>query len=72
MVFPLVALAEGKDGAALGPIRTGPGAAPAGSVRPAELARKILGYRELRPAKAVRLPPPATRTGRSSCGSPAA
>lgn len=55
-VFPLVALAEGKDGAALGLIRTGPGAAPAGSVRPAELARKILGYGELRPAEAVRLP----------------
>jgi len=39
-VFPLVALAEGKNGVALGLVRTGPGAAPAGSVRPAELAGK--------------------------------
>jgi FtsP/CotA-like multicopper oxidase with cupredoxin domain len=54
-VFPLVALAEGKQAAAYGLVRTGSGAAPAPTVRPAELDRKILAYRHLRAAEPVRL-----------------
>jgi FtsP/CotA-like multicopper oxidase with cupredoxin domain len=55
-VFPLVALAEGKDATALGLVRSGSGAAPAATVRPAELDGKVLAYRHLKPAEAVRLP----------------
>ena len=55
-VFPLVALAEGKGDAAFGLVRTGTGAAPAASVRPRELDGRILAYRQLKPADAVRLP----------------
>jgi FtsP/CotA-like multicopper oxidase with cupredoxin domain len=56
-VFPLVALAEGKKkGAAFGLIRTGGGTAPRPKVRPAELKGHLLGYEELVPADAVRLP----------------
>lgn len=54
-VFPLVALAEGKKGAAFGLIRTGGGRAPAPKVRPAELAGHLAGYHELVPAAPVRL-----------------
>ncbi|GAA4209284.1 multicopper oxidase family protein [Actinocatenispora rupis] len=54
-VFPLVALAEGKGGAALGIVRTGAGRAPSASTRPAELERKVLGYRQLAATPAVRL-----------------
>jgi multicopper oxidase len=55
-VFPLVALAEGKRAAAFALVRTGAGAAPAPTVRPAELDRRIVAYRQLRPTDAVRLP----------------
>jgi FtsP/CotA-like multicopper oxidase with cupredoxin domain len=62
-VFPLVALAEGKDATALGLIRTGSGVAPAAGVRPRELDGKILVYRHLKPTEAVRLPTrPVDRT----------
>lgn len=55
-VFPLVALAEGKDATALALLRTGAGAAPAAPVRPKELDGKLVAYRNLTPADAVRLP----------------
>jgi len=55
-VFPLVAVAEGKGDAALGLVRTGSGPAPAATARPGELTGKILGYGDLEPAEAVRLP----------------
>ena len=54
-VFPLVALAEGKKGAAFGLVRTGAGTAPKPKVRPATLNGRIVGYDELVPAEAVRL-----------------
>jgi len=47
-VFPLVALAEGKDGGGFALVRTGLGAAPASSVRPDELRGKVVGYAELK------------------------
>ncbi len=53
--FPLVALAEGKSASAFGLVRTGAGAAPAAAVRPPELDRRIVGYRQLPPLEAVRL-----------------
>ena len=56
-VFPLVALAEGKSDGAFGLIRTGSGAAPKASVRPRELDGRIVAYRQLKPADAVRLAP---------------
>jgi FtsP/CotA-like multicopper oxidase with cupredoxin domain len=55
-VFPLVALAEGKDSTALALVRTGAGAAPPATVRPAELSKVLTGYGALRPAAAVALP----------------
>ena len=54
-VFPLVALAEGKKGAAFGLVRTGAGSAPPPKVRPATLKGHLVGYDELAPAEAVRL-----------------
>jgi FtsP/CotA-like multicopper oxidase with cupredoxin domain len=54
-VFPLVALAEGKEGEALAFVRTGAGAAPESPVRPAELDRKVLLGNELTPAESSRL-----------------
>ncbi|GLI03476.1 multicopper oxidase family protein [Phytohabitans aurantiacus] len=54
-VFPLVALAEGKKGAAFGLVRTGGGTAPKPKVRPAALNGHIVGYHELEPADSVRL-----------------
>jgi multicopper oxidase len=54
-VFPLVALAEGKDGAAFGLVRTGAGTAPNPKVRPAKLDGHIVGYHELVPTEPVRL-----------------
>lgn len=55
--FPLTALAEGKKAAAMAVLRTSAKAsAPSADVRPAELQRKIVGYGDLRPADAVRLP----------------
>jgi len=56
-VFALVALAEGKEAIAMGLVRTGSGAVPAPTVRPAELDRKIISYHQLRPTEAVLLPP---------------
>jgi len=58
-IFPLVALAEGKDATALALIRTGARAAPPVSIRPAELGRNRLGYDRLKPTAEARLP---TRT----------
>jgi FtsP/CotA-like multicopper oxidase with cupredoxin domain len=55
-VFPLVALAEGKNSTALALVRTGAGSAPPATVRPAELGRVLAGYGMLRPAAAVALP----------------
>lgn len=54
--FPLVALAEGKDGQCRGIVRSGPGDAPAADARPAELDGRLLGLSELRAAAAVTLP----------------
>jgi len=62
-VFPLVALAEGKNAAARAIVATGSGAVPPPSARPRELDGRIVGYRQLVPADAVRLPDrPADRT----------
>ncbi|HEX7660296.1 MAG TPA: multicopper oxidase family protein [Pseudonocardiaceae bacterium] len=47
-VFPLVAVAEGKSGQALGVVRTGSGAVPAATATPAELSRQLLSYSDLR------------------------
>ena len=54
-VFPLVALAEGKDSTALALVRTGGGAAPPATVRPSELSQVLAGYGALRPAAEVAL-----------------
>ncbi|WP_340681404.1 multicopper oxidase family protein [Amycolatopsis coloradensis] len=48
-VFPLVALAEGKDATALAMVRTGEGTPPPSSIRPAELIGDLLRYDDLRP-----------------------
>ncbi|HEU5469331.1 MAG TPA: multicopper oxidase family protein [Actinophytocola sp.] len=55
-VFPLVALAEGKAGGALGLIRTGAGEPPLTTVRPAELDGALTGYPSLVAESRVRLP----------------
>jgi FtsP/CotA-like multicopper oxidase with cupredoxin domain len=55
-VFPLVALAEGKNATALSLIRTGSGRAPSATVRPRELDGRIVTYRDLKSTDAVRLP----------------
>jgi FtsP/CotA-like multicopper oxidase with cupredoxin domain len=54
-VFPLVALAEGKNATALALIRTGSGRAPNSTVRPRELVGRVAAYSELKPADQVRL-----------------
>lgn len=54
-VFPLVALAEGKNATALALVRTGAGGTPPATVRPTELNRTPVGYTRLRPAAAVTL-----------------
>jgi FtsP/CotA-like multicopper oxidase with cupredoxin domain len=54
--FPLTALAEGKDSAALALVRTGAGTAPPAAVRPAELDMVLAGYGRLRPAESATLP----------------
>jgi FtsP/CotA-like multicopper oxidase with cupredoxin domain len=56
-VFPLTALAEGKNSTALALVRTGTGPAPPATARPAELARVLRGYGSLRPAGAAALAP---------------
>jgi FtsP/CotA-like multicopper oxidase with cupredoxin domain len=55
-VFPLVALAEGKNSTALALVRTGGGSAPPVAIRPAELNRVLRGYGSLRPAASAALP----------------
>jgi FtsP/CotA-like multicopper oxidase with cupredoxin domain len=55
-VFPLTALAEGKNSTALALVRTGAGAPPPATVRPAELNGALAHYAALRPAASVRLP----------------
>jgi FtsP/CotA-like multicopper oxidase with cupredoxin domain len=54
-VFPLVALAEGKDSSGLALVRTGSGRAPSKTVRPKELGGMILAASQLRAADDVRL-----------------
>jgi FtsP/CotA-like multicopper oxidase with cupredoxin domain len=54
-VFPLVALAEGKQGNALALVRSAAGTPPKTSVRPAELAKKVILSTDLTAADSVRL-----------------
>ncbi|MCD7445139.1 multicopper oxidase family protein [Streptomyces lincolnensis] len=54
-VFPLVALAEGRNAAGMALVRTGSGRAPKPTERPAELDGTILTAAQLRPADGVRL-----------------
>ncbi|WP_237527922.1 MULTISPECIES: multicopper oxidase family protein [unclassified Streptomyces] len=55
-VFPLTALAEGKKEAALAVLRTGGGATPTASARPAELKGRLLTADKLRAHESVALP----------------
>jgi FtsP/CotA-like multicopper oxidase with cupredoxin domain len=60
-VFPLVALAEGKNALARGLIRTGArSAAPKPDLRPRELDKDVIRYGKLRPHDSVRLSPKRT------------
>jgi len=54
-VFPLVALAEGKDGMARANIRSGPGSGPPAGTRPSELDGKRIQALDLRAARPVAL-----------------
>jgi FtsP/CotA-like multicopper oxidase with cupredoxin domain len=54
-VFPLTALAEGKNATALALIRTAAGEAPPADVRPAELDGRLASYAGLRAAPQARL-----------------
>jgi len=54
-VFPLVALAEGKQGNALALVRSAAGTPPTASARPTELAGKVILSTDLTAAAAVRL-----------------
>lgn len=54
-VFPLVALAEGKNANGLALVRTGSGSAPKATVRPKELDGMIMSASQLRAADDVRL-----------------
>jgi len=54
-VFPLTALAEGKNALAQALIRTGGGTAPTAPARIAELDRRIVAYRQLRADPSVAL-----------------
>ncbi|MFF0018009.1 multicopper oxidase family protein [Streptomyces sp. NPDC005374] len=54
-VFPLVALAEGKDAGGLALMRTGAGSKPSATVRPKELGGMIMTASQLRSADEVRL-----------------
>ncbi|WP_405764585.1 multicopper oxidase family protein [Streptomyces sp. NBC_00080] len=54
-VFPLVALAEGKDATGMALMRTGTGSAPKPTVRPAELGGRIVTAAQLRAAGEARL-----------------
>ncbi|MEV6524495.1 multicopper oxidase family protein [Longispora sp. NPDC051575] len=55
-VFPLVALAEGKNATAFGLVRTSSGTAPGPATRPRELDGRIVTHRQLAPTDATRLP----------------
>jgi len=55
-VFPLIALAEGKNASALEIVRTGAGAAPTAETRPSELDGQITGALALEAAEDVFLP----------------
>lgn len=59
-VFPLVALAEGKNATGMAVVRTGSGAVPGANVRPKELDGAITAASQLRAADAVRLSPRKT------------
>jgi FtsP/CotA-like multicopper oxidase with cupredoxin domain len=54
-VFPLVALAEGKNASGMALVRTGSGSAPKPTVRPKELDGTIVAAAQLRAADDVRL-----------------
>ncbi|GAA2632250.1 multicopper oxidase family protein [Streptomyces vastus] len=54
-VFPLVALAEGKNANGLALVRTGSGSAPSATVRPKELSGTVMTASRLRAADDVRL-----------------
>ncbi|MFD0342559.1 multicopper oxidase family protein [Streptomyces sp. NPDC127117] len=54
-VFPLTALAEGKNASALALLRTGMGAAPSGPVRPKELDGRLVEAGQLAPDESVAL-----------------
>ncbi|MEO6144846.1 MAG: multicopper oxidase family protein [Dermatophilaceae bacterium] len=54
-VFPLVAVAEGKEGHALALVRSAVGTPPKASASPAELSRKVILSTDLTAAGAVRL-----------------
>ncbi|MFI5682076.1 multicopper oxidase family protein [Streptomyces cellulosae] len=54
-VFPLVALAEGKNTSGMALVRTGSGSAPKPTVRPAELDGRIVTASRLRTSDDVRL-----------------
>ncbi|SEL49811.1 multicopper oxidase family protein [Nonomuraea pusilla] len=57
-VFPLVALAEGKDGLARALVRaSGAASAPAAGARPRELDGDVARYSKLQPAEQARLAP---------------
>ena len=55
-VFPLVAAAEGKTGAAQAVVRTGGGTAPGAGSRPAELSKRVLLGNDLNATTPARLP----------------
>jgi len=63
-VFPLTALAEGKNATALALIRTAAGEPPPAGVRPAELGGRLASYPGLRAAPQARL---AARTPDVTC-----
>lgn len=55
-VFPLVAVAEGKNASAFALVRTGSGAALTSNTQPKELNGRIATYGDLKPAEDVALP----------------
>jgi FtsP/CotA-like multicopper oxidase with cupredoxin domain len=70
-VFPLTALAEGKNATALALVRTGAGDRPPAAIRPRELNGVLADYAALRPAPSVRLaarPPDVTHRLRLTGG----
>ncbi|MFD7922333.1 multicopper oxidase family protein [Streptomyces sp. NPDC059740] len=56
-VFPLVALAEGRNGSGMALVRTATGTAPGPTVRPAELNGRVLAATALRAAEGAALEP---------------